>query len=345
MSAASSPAQPLPAESTRVSPWLGLLKRIGIRLLWAIPTLIFISFVTFGIAELAPGDAATAIAGEHGNDELVARIRKEMGLDKPFLVRYVDFVSRAMKGDFGRSWYPLGSEDTYVRDILADRSLRSLQMATLAIVLAAFFGVVLGVVAGIWHNRWPDRLAVILSTLGICIPNFVLAPLFILVFALQLDVLPMTWPSVNADQMSFVELLPYLLMPVIILATRPAAVITRLTRAAMIDVLSQDYIRTAKAKGVPFFRLVFHHAFRNCLVPVTTAIGTSFGYLLTGSFIVETAFRVPGLGQKTIDAIYKGDYPIIQAVVLLFAVAFILVNLVVDLVLPMLDPRIREGAA
>lgn len=328
----------------RVPPWVLLLRRVGIRLLWAIPTLIFISFITFGIAELAPGDAATTLAGEHGDAATVERIREELGLNRPFLIRYWDFVTGAVRGDFGKSWYPLGDQDTYVRDILRTRAWRSFQMAVLAILLAAFFGVALGMVAGVWHNRLPDRLAVAFSTLGICVPNFVLAPLFILVFALQLEVVPMTWPSVTAADMSFVELIPYMLMPVIILATRPAAVITRLTRAAMIDTLSQDFIRTALAKGVPFSRMVIHHAFRNALVPVATAIGTSFGYLLTGSFIVETAFRVPGLGQKTIDAIYKGDYPIIQAVVLLFAVVFIFVNLVVDVLLPMLDPRIRESA-
>jgi len=327
-----------------VSPWALLVKRIAIRLLWAVPTLIFISFITFGIAEIAPGDAATTLAGEHGDAATVARIREDLGLNRPFLVRYWEFATNAVRGNFGRSWYPLGDQDTYVRDILRTRAWRSLQMAALAIVLAAVVGVLLGMVAGIWHNRLPDRLAVAFSTLGICVPNFVLAPLFILIFALNLEVLPMTWPSVTAAEMSFVELIPYMLMPVVILATRPAAVITRLTRAAMIDTLSQDFIRTALAKGVPFMRMVFHHAFRNTLVPVATAIGTSFGYLLTGSFIVETAFRVPGLGQKTIDAIYKGDYPIIQAVVLLFAVTFILVNLIVDVVLPMLDPRIRESA-
>lgn len=344
MSSTSSTIETLGVRDRRVSPWALLVKRIGMRLLWAIPTLIFISFVTFGIAELAPGDAATTLAGEHGDAATVERIREDLGLNRPFLVRYWEFATNAARGEFGKSWYPLGEQDTYVRDILRTRAWRSLQMAVLAIILAAAFGVLLGMVAGIWHNRLPDRLAVAFSTLGICVPNFVLAPLFILIFALKLEVLPMTWPSVTAAEMSFVELLPYMLMPVIILATRPAAVITRLTRAAMIDTLSQDFIRTALAKGVPFTRMVFHHAFRNTLVPVATAIGTSFGYLLTGSFIVETAFRVPGLGQKTIDAIYKGDYPIIQAVVLLFAVTFILVNLMVDVVLPMLDPRIRESA-
>ncbi len=308
-------------------------------MLWAIPTLIFITFVTFGIAELTPGDAATVIAGEKGasNPEVVERIRKEKGLDKPMLVRYKEFVVGAAQLDFGDSWFPPYGE---IKHVVLDGLKLTALLAMLAIGLASLIGVTLGSVAGIWHNRWPDQVATTFSTLGICIPNFVLAPVLVYVFAIQMKALPETWVPNPPEGIVW-----YLILPVAILALRPAAVITRLTRASMVDTLSQDFIRTAFAKGVPFWRVMTKHALRNSLVPIVTAIGTSFGYLLTGSFILETFFRIPGLGFKSIDAIYQGDQPIIQATVVLFAVLFILINLIVDVLLPLLDPRIRGGAA
>jgi peptide/nickel transport system permease protein len=198
-------------------------------------------------------------------------------------------------------------------------------------------GVTLGCIAAIGHNKITDRVAVTFSTLGICRPNFVLAPVLAYFFAIRLEMLPLTW-EVNRDE----SILYYLALPVLILSLRPAAIITRLTRAAMIDTLSQEFIRTAFAKGVPYWRVISKHAFRNSLVPIITAIGTSFGYLLTGSFIVESFFRIPGLGLRSIGSIYQGDYPVVQGTVLLFAVLFIFVNLIVDIFLPLLDPRVRE---
>ncbi len=307
------------------------------RLLWSIPTLIFITLLTFIIGELAPGDAATVIAGEKGSEEVKARIRAEMGLNDPVAIRYVRFVRDACSLNFGKSLFPPYGE---VKAVILDGMKLTALLAVLAIIVASVIGISLGFVAGIWHGKWPDRLATTFSTLGVCIPNFVLAPVFVLIFALKLQVLPDTWVN-NPEEGVFW----YLILPVVILAMRPAAVITRLTRASMIDTLGQDFVRTAVAKGVPFWRVMTKHAFRNSLVTVVTAIGTSFGFLLTGSFILETYFRIPGLGLKSIDAIYQGDYPVIQATVLLFAVLFILVNLVVDILLPLLDPRIRSGAS
>jgi ABC-type dipeptide/oligopeptide/nickel transport system permease component len=318
-----------------------LARQITSRLLWAIPTLIFISLLTFVIGEMAPGDAATVIAGEKASASAIENIRERLGLNRPVTVRYVEFVKNAAVLDFGQSWFPPYKP---VRETLVSGMGLTGLLAVCAIVVASFFGVMLGCIAAIWHNRWPDRVAVTFSTLGICIPNFVLAPVFIFLFALSWKLLPETWPY-NWDSIGIFDRLRYLIMPVTILSLRPAAVITRLTRAAMIDTLSQDYIRTAFAKGVPFWRVIWKHAFLNSLVPIVTAIGTTFGFLLTGSFILETAFRIPGLGLKSIQAIYQGDFPVVQATVLLFAVLFILVNLIVDVLLPLLDPRIRSGAA
>lgn len=317
-----------------------LFRQVLSRLLWAIPTLIFITLLTFIIGELAPGDAATVIAGEKASASAIENIRERLGLNRPVMVRYAEFVTNATKLEFGQSWFPPYQP---VKKTLMDGIGLTGMLAILAICVASFFGVILGCIAAIWHNKWPDRVAVTFSTLGICIPNFVLAPVFIFLFALTWKILPETWPY-NWDALNAIERVRYLIMPVVILSLRPAAVITRLTRAAMIDTLSQDFIRTAYAKGVPFWRVITRHAFPNSLVPIVTAIGTTFGFLLTGSFILETAFRIPGLGLKSIQAIYQGDFPVVQATVLLFAVLFILVNLIVDVLLPLLDPRIRSAA-
>ena len=329
-----------PVGVKRPSFTVGVLKQVGIRLLWAIPTLIFITLLTFVIGELAPGDAATVKAGEKASQEAIQRIREEMGLTRPLMVRYIEFVANATHLDFGRSWF----QPLEVKQIMLDGVRLTGLLAILAIGLASFLGVILGSIAAIYHNKWPDRFATTFSTFGICIPNFVLAPVFIFLFSIKMGIVPPTWPS-DTDSITLSGLFDALVLPVVILALRPAAVITRLVRAGMVDTLGQDFIRTAFAKGVPFWRVMIKHAFRNSLVPIITAIGTTFGFLLTGSFILETAFRIPGLGLKSIQAIYQGDFPIIQATVLLFAALFILVNLVVDILLPLLDPRIREGVS
>ena len=309
------------------------LKAVLVRLAWAVPTLLFITLVTFIIGELAPGDAATVRAGEKGSREYIEQLREQMGLNRPAPVRYLEFVRNAAVLDFGESWYPPYKP---VKQTLVTGAFQTGRLAILAIIVASFFGILLGCIAAVHHNRWPDRLAVTFSTLGICIPNFVLAPVLAFFFAIKLGVLPLTWEDNPSE-----SILYYLALPVLILSFRPAAIITRLTRAAMIDTLSQDFIRTAFAKGVPFWKVVMKHAFRNSLVPIITSIGTTLGFLLTGSFIIESFFRIPGLGLKSVNAIYQGDYPIVQGTVLLFAVLFILVNLVVDILLPLLDPRIK----
>jgi ABC-type dipeptide/oligopeptide/nickel transport system permease component len=214
----------------------------------------------------------------------------------------------------------------------------TMKIAFLAILLAAAVGIFLGTIAAVWQNRAPDQAVLTLSTLGVTVPNFVLAPVLVYIFALRLDVLPQTW-EVNLRAPEFY----YLILPVVILAARPMASLTRLTRASVIDTLQQEFVRLAVAKGVPPFRLIFKHVLRNALLPVVTAIGTSFGFLLTGSFIIERAFVIPGLGSEAIEAIQRRDTPVIQATVLIAGALFILINLLVDVILPILDPRIREA--
>jgi peptide/nickel transport system permease protein len=312
-----------------------LAKSILLRLLYGLLSLIFISFVTFIAAELTPGDAATLLAGEKARPEDVQKLRHQMGLDRPWPIRYVEFVGNAARGDFGHSL--LGARQS-VSKIMGKALPMTMKIAFLAILLASAVGILLGTLAGVYQNKVPDRAVLTLSTLGVTLPNFVLAPVLVLIFALKLDMLPQTW-EVNLRAPEFY----YLLLPVVILAARPMASLTRLTRASVVDTLQQEFVRLATAKGVPPVRLVFRHVLRNALLPVITAIGTSFGFLLTGSFIVERAFVIPGMGSEAIEAIQRRDTPVIQATVLIAGALFIVINMLVDLVLPLLDPRIREA--
>jgi ABC-type dipeptide/oligopeptide/nickel transport system permease component len=297
------------------------------RLLQAIPTLLLISFLTFLMGLLAPGDPIRMILGEHSDPQAVAQVRRELGLDQPWYVQYGRFVWNAVRGDFGISLYnrrPVG-------DIIRESFPATGTLAVLAILLAMTVGVPAGVVAAVWHNRLPDRLSMVGVVLGISVPNFVLATLLILLVSVRLGWLPVAgWGAPE-----------YLVLPVLVLAARPAASIARFTRTSMLEVLQQDYIRTARAKGVPERAVILKHALPNALLPVVTVIGNAFGYLLTGSFIVETVFAVPGVGYKSIEAILRRDYPVIQATTLLFAFLFIMVNLVVDILYTRLDPRVR----
>lgn len=306
-----------------------------LRLFYGLVSLVFISLVTFLADEIAPGDAATAVAGEKATQAQVERLRTQMGLDRPWPIRYVEFVGHAVKFDFGESYF--GTKEP-VNTILGRALPMTMTLAGSAIVLAAILGISLGTVAAVWQNKPPDRIALTMSTLGVTVPNFVLAPILVYIFAVRMDKLPTTW-EVNRVAPDFF----YLILPVVVLSARPAASLTRLTRASMVDTLSQEFIRLAVAKGVPPWQIYLKHALRNAILPVLTSIGTSFGYLLTGSFVVETIFTMPGLGHAAIDAILKGDTPLILASTLVSGALFVLVNLLVDMVLPMIDPRIRES--
>lgn len=303
---------------------------IAMRLAQAVPTLLLISFLTFIMGLLAPGDPIRMILGERSDPQAVAAVRRELGLDRPWYEQYVRFVWGAVNGNFGISLYnrrPVG-------DILQESFPATATLAVLAILLAITVGVPAGIVAAVWHNRIPDRLSMLGVVLGISVPNFVLATLLILFVSVQLGWLPVAgWGRPE-----------YLVLPVLVLAARPSAGIARFTRTSLLEVLQQDYIRTARAKGVPEAAVILKHALPNALPPVVTVIGNAFGYLLTGSFVVETIFAIPGVGYKSIEAILRRDYPIIQATTLLFAFLFIVVNLLVDIAYTRLDPRVRFGS-
>lgn len=310
-------------------------RAIALRLLYGVVSLVFILFVSFMADEVSPGDAATVLAGEKATVETVERLREQLGLNRPWPIRFGEYMGNMARGDFGRSYQTVREP---VRDIIARDLPMTLTVSACAILLAAAIGLALGTIAALYQNRSGDRAVLTVSTLGVTIPNFVLAPLLVYVFCLQMDQLPQTWttPLVAPAWM-------YLILPVCILAARPMALLTRLTRASMIETLNQEFIKTAVAKGVPRGRLILHHALRNAILPVVTAIGTSFGFLLTGSFVVESYFALPGLGREAIQAIRANDAPVFQACILVTGALFILINLAVDLLLPILDPRIREA--
>ena len=314
---------------------MSIAKALSLRLLFGLLSLVFISFVTFVAGEAAPGDAATIEAGEKATLADVQRIRHQMGLDRPWPVRYVETMVHAAQGDFGKSYTGIKEP---VGKIIAEKLPLTAWLAALAIIVASAVGITLGTIAGVTRNRGPDRLILTLSTLGVTIPNFVLAPVLVFIFAVKMQQLPVGWAE-NRPEGDFY----YLLLPVLILAARPAALIARLTRASMIETLQQEFVRTAIAKGVPRLKLYLRHALRNAILPVVTAIGTTFGVLLTGSFIVESAFNIPGIGLRTVDAIKSLDMPVVQACVFVTGALFITINTLVDLVLPLLDPRIRES--
>jgi peptide/nickel transport system permease protein len=312
-----------------------LVRSIALRLLYGALSLLFISFVTFLAQTFASGDAATVLSGDKATPAQVIALRHSMGLDRPFFVQYGDFVWKALHGDLGHSYF---GRQTPVVDILKVNLPTTATIAFCAIALAVAIGLVFGTFAAIYRAKFIDHAVLTMSTLGVTLPNFVLAPILVYIFALNLNYLPLTWEDPLRD-----DLWKYLLLPVVILASRPAASLIRLTRASMLDTLQQEFMRMAVAKGVPPFRLVVVHGLRNAILPVVTATGTNFGFLLTGSFVVERFFRLPGVGAKTIEAINQRDTPVIQGCILITGALFILVNLVVDILLPILDPRIREA--
>ena len=300
-----------------------LLQRVGLALLsiWAVCT------ITFFIAFLAPGDPAELAAGQHSDPATIAHIRHEFGLDKPPLTRYGLYLWDASHGDLGKSYYTREPVTDFLKRGLPNTAL----LATCAIVLALAVGVAVGLAAALRPNTFLDRFLMSSVLVGVTLPNFVLGPILILVFALKLGWLPVAGWGEPSN----------LILPSIVLAARPAALIGRMTRASMLETLRQDYIRTARAKGLSPMTVLIKHALKNAFLPVLTTTGVSFGYLLSGSFVVETIFTVPGVGYQSINSLFQRDYSVIQGTTLLLAVVFVATNLVIDLLYVVLDPRVK----
>ena len=296
----------------------------------ALATLWVLSLVTFLMGAMAPGGPVEVLLGQHANPEAAAQLKRELGLDQPLPVQYARWLGNVLYGDFGISF----RDRRPVSRTLADRYPVTVQLAGFAGIFAVCLGVPLGLLAAIRPGSWLDRFATTLALMGVSIPTFVLLPLLVLVFSLQLRWFPVTY---NREWW-------HLILPALALGLRPSAMIARMTRASLMETLQQDFVRTARAKGVSWTGTLLRHAGKNAIIPVLTVIGTSVGYMLGGSFVVETIFGIPGIGNLSIAAIPARDYPMIQAVTLLAAAVFILVNLVVDLLYGLFDPRLRAAA-
>jgi ABC-type dipeptide/oligopeptide/nickel transport system permease component len=298
------------------------------RLLALIPTLLVITAITFFMGFAAPGDPISTVLGERASTAQVAALKAQYGLDKPPLVQYFKFLGGALHGDFGRSYFYAGRP---VIEMVGTGFGTSLKIGGVAALYAALFGMILGIIAAVNRNRWPDHLAMFFAVVGVSIPGFVLAIALMYLFGVHLKVLPTVgWGEPK-----------HYILPVLVLGTRSAAFIARITRSAMLDVIGQDYVRTARAKGLSQRVVILKHAVKNALIPVITVLGTTMGSLITGTYIIETIFGIPGVGRISLDGIFQRDYQVIQVSTMLIATVFVLVNLVVDMMYGVVDPRIR----
>lgn len=300
------------------------------RLLAAIPTLLGVTLISFSILHLIPGDPIHVLTNTFetaGGAEQVAELRAEFGLDRPLPVQFLSFLGKAMQGDLGRSIVK-GRE---VNDLIAQALPHTMQLAFAALLLAVTAGVALGVIAAIFHRRWPDNAAILVSLVGVSMPEFWFGILAILTLAVRLPI----FPSSGTGGVEF------LLLPAMVLGARTAGAIARLTRSSMLDVLGQQYVLTAEAKGLRRFTVIWRHALRNAMIPVITMVGLQLGLLLGGTAVIEKIFNRQGVGQLMIDSIIAQDLPVLQGTILVVASAYLLLNLLVDVSYAWFDSRIR----
>ena len=303
------------------------------RIAATIPVLIGIVFVIFSVLYLIPGDPALTIAGPRASQATVERIRTEMGLDQPFHIRFFTYIKKVASGDLGTSVLT----GRPVLKSICEKLPYTLKLACVAMIISVVLGIVMGIISAVTKGKLIDRLCTILSVTGISIPVFLSGLVFLYIFAVKLRWFP---ASASSPIMLKNPLMAFLL-PAFTLGIRSAALLARIVRSSMIEVLNQDFIRTARAKGLSPWRILFRHGLFNALVPVITVIGLDLSSYLNGSVIVETIFDLPGIGRFAMDAILQRDYPIIQGVVLIGALIFIIVNLLMDLIYAWINPKIR----
>lgn len=352
-----------------------MLRYLVKRLLYAIPTLFGVSILVFAMIHLTPGDPALLILGERAGKESLAQLREDLGLNKPLAQQYFLFVQRAIQGDFGKS---IKSKEPVLSEF-AKRFPATLELTLISMFLAVFFGVLAGIISAVKRYSWFDYVSMSGALSGVSMPVFWLGLVLIYIFAVQLEWLPVSgrisfeyeikpvtglylidsllmtaeedvevitnfYPLdylICTDPEMFLDVLLHLILPGIALATIPMAIIARMTRSSMIEVLQEDYIKTAKAKGCSSFRVVLSHALKNALIPVVTVTGLMVGSLLGGAVLTETVFSWPGIGKWIVYAVYQRDFPVIQCTTLIIASLFIGVNLVVDILYAYLNPEIR----
>ncbi len=304
-----------------------MLQYLVKRLLNVIPVMIVVSIIAFGFVRALPGDPARIVAGPDAPLSDVELIRQDLGLDRPIVIQYVRFVTDALQGDFGRSIKtkrPISTE-------IGERFMPTLWLTVCSIAWATIVGLLIGVASAVNRNKWPDYLGMTTAISGLSLPTFWLGPMLILLFAVHLRWLPSngygTWK--------------HFILPSFTLGLGVAAVMARFTRSAFIEIFREDYIRTARAKGVPGRWVVWKHTLRNALIPVLTMLGLQFGFLLGGSIVIERVFGWPGIGRLLIDSVEYRDFPAIQVLIMMLALEFIVINLIVDVLYALVNPEIR----
>lgn len=304
-----------------------MLKYILKRLLMAIPVLLGVTFIVFTIMSFTPGDPVQTMLGENYTQEAYDEITEELGLNDPFLVRYVNYVVDLVQGDMGISY----STKRPVADEIFSRFPATVRLAGAAIFLAVVFGIPLGVISATKQYSVFDSGSMFVALVGVSMPNFWLGIMLILFFAANLGWLP------SSGDKGFLSLI----LPAVTLSANSLATITRMTRSSMLETIRMDYIRTARAKGLRESRVIIHHALRNAMIPVITSVGLQFGFALSGAVLVETVFSWPGIGRLLVDTIKLKDTPVVLGVVVVMAASFTLINLVIDILYACFDPRIR----
>ncbi len=304
-----------------------MLRYIYKRIVFLIPVLIGVSVLIFAIIHLAPGDPAETLLGPSATAQDLKELRTQLGLDKPLLSQYFSFLTNTLKGDLGRS---IRTNNPVLEELL-DRFRPSFMLASLSMLFALSLGIPLGIMAALRQNTWIDTLCNFVALLGFSLPGFWLGLMLMLLFSIMIPILP------SSGYGSWEQLI----MPTIVLGTNTMAVLARMTRSSMLEVIRQDYVRTAKAKGLKWRLILMRHILTNVMIPVVTIAGLHFGHMLGGVVITETVFSIPGIGRLIIDAIRFHDYPVVQGGILFFAFCLSLVNLAVDLLYALLDPRIK----
>ena len=305
------------------------------RLLATIPVMLVVAVFVFLLLHLAPGDPAAIIAGDYAQPADIARIRTELGLDQPIYVQFWRWLWSLLHGNLGISIF----SNLPVTHLIEQRMQPTLAIASGTIVLAVLMAVPLGVLAAWKAGTWIDRLVMVFAVLGFSIPVFVIGYIFIYLFAITLPLFPVQgYAPFGAGLGPFLH---SIFMPCFVLAILYAALLARITRASMLEILTEDYIRTAHAKGLSSRAVLFGHALRNAAVPIATVIGVGIALLLGGVVVTESVFNIPGLGRLTVDAILHRDYPVIQGLILFFSLIYVMINLLIDLSYAVFDPRIR----
>jgi len=305
------------------------------RLLLAIPTLLAVLSIVFVLARVLPGDPAQTILGDQASQEALANMRQRLGIDKPIGAQYIDFLVNAVRGDWGTSLVTGKPVVQEVRQVLP----YTIDLTVSAILLGALIGIPLGVWSAMHRNTWVDYAVRVGSLLGLSFPAFVLAILLLLAFAIQLRWFPVISAGNLGDP---IERLRGLVLPALSLGIIMAAYVTRVTRSSMLEVLGEDYVRTARAKGVPTRAVIWRHAFRNGLIPVVTVVGLYLGILIGNSVLTEIVFNRPGLGKLMVSALNQRDYTVLQGMMVVYAFVIVLVNLLTDLTYGFIDPRVKR---